>query len=98
MYQDARRLNKELKKFSKEKFPQEEQFSLLRQLWRALDSVALNIAEGSNRGSDKDFARFLNNAHTSINEVVTREASVFYEDGISRKSIDCISYKYFTVS
>lgn len=37
---------------------------------RALDSVILNIAEGSDRRTDKDFAHFLNLAHTSLNEVV----------------------------
>ncbi len=40
------------------------------QLWRALDSILLNIAEGSDRYSDIDFSRFLNNALTSVNEVV----------------------------
>jgi four helix bundle protein len=30
----------------------------------------LNIAEGCDRGSDKDFAHFLNISHTSLNEVV----------------------------
>ncbi len=55
---------------SKEKFPKEEKFGLKSQLWRALDSIILNIAEGSDRGTDKDFAHFLNNSHTSLNEVV----------------------------
>jgi four helix bundle protein len=70
VYKDARNFSKELKKFSKSKFPKEEQFGLLSQLWRALDSVMLNIAEGSDRGTDKDFALFLNRSHTSLNEVV----------------------------
>ena len=52
------------------KFPLEEKFSLTNQLWKALDSIILNIAEGADRGTDKDFAHFLNNAHTSLNEVV----------------------------
>ncbi len=71
VYQDARKFIKELKDFSKRKFPKNEQFGLLSQLWRALDSIVLNIAEGSDRGTDKDFAHFLNNAHTSLNEVVS---------------------------
>ena len=70
IYQDARLFGKELKSFSKNKFPKSEQFALLSQLWRALDSVVLNIAEGADRGTDKDFAHFLNNAQTSLNEVV----------------------------
>lgn len=70
IYKDARLFVKELKDSSKKRFPKEEQFNLLSQLWRALDSIILNIAEGSDRGTDKDFAHFLNNAHTSLNEVV----------------------------
>lgn len=70
VYKDARKLSIELKRLSKKKFPIIERFCLLSQLWRALDSVILNIAEGSDRGTDKDFAHFLNNAHTSLNEIV----------------------------
>lgn len=70
VYIDARKFGKELKDFSKKRFPKEEQFGLLSQFWRALDSIILNIAEGSDRGTDKDFAHFLNNSHTSLNEVV----------------------------
>lgn len=70
VYEDARKFRRELKKFSKNKFPKEEDFCLRPQLWRALDSIILNIAEGSDRGTDKDFARYLNNAHTSLNEAV----------------------------
>ena len=70
VYNDAREFNKELKNFIKKKFPKEEQYSLIAQTWRALDSIILNIAEGTDRGTDKDFAHFLNNSHTSLNEVV----------------------------
>ena len=71
VYKDARMFSLELKSFSKKKFPKEEKFGLLSQLWRALDSIILNIAEGSDRGTDKDFALFLNRSHTSLNEVVS---------------------------
>ena len=64
-----RDLRKELKALSRKKFPDEEKYSLRAQLWRAIDSALLNIAEGSNRYSDKDFSRFLNNSVTSLNEV-----------------------------
>lgn len=70
VYKDVRKFSNELKGLSKKRFPREEQFGLLSQLWRALDSIVLNIAEGTDRGTDKDFAHFLNNAHTSLNEVV----------------------------
>lgn len=70
VYKDARIFRKELKKLSREKFPKEEDYVLRQQLWRALDSIILNIAEGADRHSDKDFSHFLNNALGSLNEVV----------------------------
>jgi len=70
VYKAARELRQELKKLSKEKFPKTEQFCLTSQLWRALDSILLNLAEGSERYSDVDFSRFLNMSLTSVNEVV----------------------------
>ena len=53
------------------KFPPEEHFGLTDQLRRAVISIALNIAEGSSRKSDKDFARFLRTSIGSLEEVVT---------------------------
>ncbi|MFH1429976.1 MAG: four helix bundle protein [Candidatus Uhrbacteria bacterium] len=52
-------------------FPRDEIFGLTSQLRRASCSVALNIAEGSDRGSDVEFARFLRMALASLEEVVT---------------------------
>ena len=70
VYSDSRVFIKELKLLCLNKFPKEEKYSLFSQISRAADSIILNIAEGSDRGSDKDFARFLNTSHTSLNEVV----------------------------
>ncbi len=70
VYNDARKFRADLKKLSKEKFPSEEQYILRRQLWRALDSIILNIAEGADKHSDKDFSHYLNHALGSINEVI----------------------------
>jgi four helix bundle protein len=52
------------------KFPKEEKYSLTDQLRRAGLSIILNIAEGCDRGTDKDFNRYLMNALGSLNEVV----------------------------
>ena len=69
VYKNARSFCVRTKRLS-ESFPKQEQFALKSQLWRALDSIILNIAEGSDRGTDKDFAHFLNLSSASLNEVV----------------------------
>lgn len=71
VYKDALRFRKKLKILSKERFPKEETYGLRSQLWRALDSIVLNIAEGSERNTDKDFSRFLNTSLGSVYEVVS---------------------------
>ena len=53
-------------------FPSDERFGLTRQLRRAAVSVSSNIAEGSSRRSDTDFARFLEIAYDSLMEVVSQ--------------------------
>lgn len=47
-------------------------FALKDQMCRASVSVASNIAEGSERGTDKDFVRFLNIAKGSAAELRTQ--------------------------
>ena len=70
VYKEVRKFRSELKQLSRKRFPREENYVLRQQLWRALDSVILNIAEGSDRHSDRDFSHFLNTALGSVNEVV----------------------------
>ena len=51
-------------------FPGDERFGVTSQLRRAASSVAANLAEGCGRGSDKDFARFVQIASGSNSEVI----------------------------
>ena len=50
-------------------FPKHEQFVLTAQIRRAAISIPANIAEGCGRRSDTDFARFLQMAVGSANEL-----------------------------
>lgn len=70
-WQKARALVKEVYLLSK-KFPKEEVYELTVQVRRAAISIPSNIAEGSSRGSDKDFSRFLDIAIGSSFEVETQ--------------------------
>jgi four helix bundle protein len=49
-------------------FPKIEDYRLSNQLTRSVSSIATNIAEGCGRGSDSDFARFLQMAIGSCSE------------------------------
>ena len=51
--------------------PAEEKYGLVSQITRAAVSISANIAEGSSRNSDKDYARFLQIALGSAFEVQT---------------------------
>jgi four helix bundle protein len=67
--------------YSKTKaFPSDERFGLTNQMRRAAVSVSSNIAEGSSRISDTDFARFVEIATGSLFEVVS-EATVAKRQG-----------------
>ena len=70
VYLLAKEFRKEIRNLVKGKFPKSELFILSDQILRAVDSVCLNIAEGSNRATDKDFAHFLNQSLTSLEEVI----------------------------
>ena len=54
------------------KFPSEERYALTDQLRRAVVSIPSNIAEGSGRASNRDYAHFLAIARGSLYETLTQ--------------------------
>jgi four helix bundle protein len=71
VWQQARELVKEIYLLSKV-FPQAEKFGLISQIRRSAVSIPSNIAEGSGRGSNKEFAQFLSIALGSAYELDTQ--------------------------
>lgn len=69
VYKDARLFRLEINKLLK-RFPKEETYSLTSQTKRALDSILLNLAEGSNKRSDKDTRLYIDRSLGSLDEVV----------------------------
>jgi four helix bundle protein len=54
-----------------DQFPKEEMFGLKSQIRRSAASVSANVAEGSGRGTPRDFVRFLSIAYGSLVEAVS---------------------------
>jgi four helix bundle protein len=69
VYKDGRVFRKNLHTLLKG-FPKDELFALVDQTRRALNSILLNLAEGSNKSTDKDMRLYINRAHCSLDEVV----------------------------
>src|ERR1700738_1610033 len=62
-------------------FPVEERFGLTNQMRRAAVSISSNVAEGSSRMSQADFARFIEIATGSVFEV-TSQAFIAKKQGL----------------
>jgi len=73
VWQEARATNRVIYRLTR-KFPRNEMFAMTSQIRRAAISISSNIAEGSGRNSDKDFAHFLEQAYGSLMET----ASILY--------------------
>lgn len=70
-WQKARLLVKEVYLLLK-KFPKSELYGLVSQIMRSVVSIPSNIAEGSGRGTGKEFSRFLDIALASSFEMETQ--------------------------
>ena len=80
--------------YSKTKsFPSDERFGLTNKMRRAAVSVSSNVAEGSARISDADFARFIEIATGSLFEVVSESTVAKRQAYFSDASFAAISTK-----
>ncbi len=70
IWQKAMDFGEDINNLSKN-FPKEEMFNLSSQIRRAVDSIALNISEGSIGQSNSEFKKFMGYAIRSLAEVVT---------------------------
>jgi four helix bundle protein len=64
-------------------FPVEERFGLTSQMRRASVSISSNIAEGTGRSSNKDFAHFVEIGYGSLMEVVSQTPIAFRQSFLS---------------
>lgn len=71
-------------------FPSDERFGLTSQMRRAAVSISSNIAEGSGRSSDKDFAHFLEIAYGSLMEVVSQSQVAVRQAFLEQQSRDAL--------
>jgi len=67
------------------KFPKEEMYNLSSQIRRAVDSIALNISEGSTGQSNPEFKKYIGFAIRSMAEVVTCLHKAFRRNYISEE-------------
>ena len=93
MWQSARALARLVYSLT-DAFPTRERFGLTSQIRRATISIGTNIAEGSGKNSDRDFARFLEQAYGSAMEAASLlQVAVdfgFLEDGKASEALEKI--------
>lgn len=72
-------------------FPDDERFGRTSQLRRAAVAVSSNIAEGSGRSTDPDFARFVEIAYGSLMETVSQLCVSLRQKLIAREQFEAIT-------
>jgi four helix bundle protein len=102
VWQSAHRLTLDVYQASAT-FPPEELYGLTSQIRRSCLSIPSNIAEGCGRGSDTDFARFLQISMGSSSEVeylliLSRDLQILTTDYYERLSQDVIQIKRMLTS
>lgn len=96
IWQKAMDFGEEINEIVQE-FPKLEMYNLSSQMLRAVDSIALNISEGSIEQSTPEFKRFLNYAIRSVAEVVTCLYKAKRRNYISLEKFDMLYAKSFEI-
>jgi four helix bundle protein len=73
------------------RFPDDERFGLTSQLRRASVSISSNIAEGSGRTTNRDFARFVEIAYGSVMETVSQLCIAVKQQFLPREDFDSLT-------
>jgi four helix bundle protein len=87
VWQEGRKLYRMVSRVAR-RFPKEELFGLVSQMRRSARSVSANIAEGSGRNSDADFAQFVEIAYGSAAEVASDAFLAFDEGYITERELE----------
>jgi four helix bundle protein len=87
VYKDSRQFRKDINHLVK-KFPADERYALSDQTKRALTSIILNIAESTNKNSDKEMKVYINRSHCSLDEVVACLDCAYDDDYISEQDLE----------
>ena len=87
VYKDARKFRKDINQLAT-KFPPHEKYALTDQTRRSLNSIILNIAESTNKNSDKDMKLYINRSHCSVDEVVACLDCAYDEGYINEQELE----------
>ena len=87
IWQKSMDFGEEINKLADE-FPKKEEFNLSSQVRRAVDSIALNISEGSIGQSPAEYRRFMGYSIRSLTEVVTRLHKALRRDYLDKDRFD----------
>ncbi|MBS0205158.1 MAG: four helix bundle protein [Planctomycetes bacterium] len=79
-------------------FPKTETYGLVSQMRRSVSSIPTNIAEGCGRNTEKDFARFLDNAMGSASEleyqlILARDLKYIQLDDFEKAAVELTEIK-----
>ncbi|MFN0050448.1 MAG: four helix bundle protein [Cytophagales bacterium] len=77
------------------KFPSDERFGLISQINRCSVSIPSNIAEGTGKSTDKDFAYFLSHSFGSLYELETQIIISFKLKYLSENSYNDVIEQIF---